>query len=371
MQYNYITNLPLSIKSGGWSGMNVNIHDQLIKHFEVTHYASINPKVHKIEQIKSKLKGQIGRKRDFEFFSERRLKQIAHQYNTQPGINSDFAFFHGTTPWVKCKPSIPYFAYVDATFLTYLDIYLQASNFSAKEIKRIVKQETSFLDNANGIFFSSDWAKQETIHRYELDGDNFYCAGLGGNAVPSSNAVSPKTPSLLFVSMDFKRKGGHIAFQSFLALKKQFRGLTMQIIGDSPSLDIINTEGIIYHGFIDKKSKEGQQQFDNIFKSASFLIHPTEKDMTPLIIVEAGYYGIPAIAPQRFGIPEMIKDGETGYLVASNSVDEYIDKLSTILNQEESLRKMKKQVYQQMCNLFTWVKVGERMALIIKKTFNQ
>jgi glycosyltransferase involved in cell wall biosynthesis len=87
--------------------------------------------------------------------------------------------------------------------------------------------------------------------------------------------------------------------------------------------------------------------------------------------VEAGYYGIPAIAPHRFGIPEMIKDGETGYLVASNSVDEYVEKLSTILNQQESLRKMKEQVYQQMCNSFSWVKVGERMALIIKKTFNQ
>jgi glycosyltransferase involved in cell wall biosynthesis len=346
--------------------MNVNIYDQLKNHFGITYYACINPKVHKIEQIKSKLKGQIGRKRDFEFFSERRLKKIAQQYNIQSGINSDFVFFHGTTPWIKCKPSIPYFAYVDATFLTYVDIYLQASNFSAKEIERIVGQETVFLDNAAGIFFSSEWAKQETIRRYELDGDNFYCAGLGGNAVPTSNAVAPEIPSLLFVSMDFKRKGGHIAYQSFFALKKQFRGLTLQIIGDSPSQDIIDTEDIIYHGFIDKKSKEGQQQFDNIFKSASFLIHPTEKDMTPLIIVEAGYYGIPAIAPKRFGIPGMIKNNKTGFLVNNNSVNEYVNKLYPILNQQETLLTMKKECHKFMIESFTWDNVGQRIANVIK-----
>ncbi len=364
----FISNLPLSLKIGGWSGMNINIHEQLKKHFGIDHYACINPKVNRIEQIKSKLRGQIGYKRDFEFFSESRLKKIAHQYNTQPSFNSKFAFFHGTTPWIKCKPGIPYFTYVDATFLTYVDIYLQASNFSAKEIERIVKQETAFLDNASAIFFSSEWAKQETISRYELVGDKFHCVGLGGNAVPTSNAVAPEIPSLLFVSMDFKRKGGHIAYQSFLALKKQFRGLTLQIIGDNPSQMIIDTEGVIYHGFIDKKSKEGQQKFDNIFRSASFLIHPTEKDMTPLIIVEAGYYGIPAIAPHRFGIPEMIKDGETGFIVTNNTAEEYINRLSGVLGHKTKLTLLKRSSYDYMTNHFTWDMVGEKIAQIINKS---
>ncbi len=344
------------------------IYNQLEKSFEIDYLSPINPKVSKHEQIISKANQWLCLKRHFEFFSEKRLELVSQEFYKEINTTSSFLFFHGTTPWVKCKSDKPYFAYVDATFLTYLDIYLNPNNYKQREIHRIVEQERQFLNNAAGIFFSSEWAKRETINRYGITGSNFYCVGLGGNALLSANAVTPETPSLLFVSMDFKRKGGHIAYQSFVALKKQFSGLTLQIIGDSPSQNIINTEGVIYHGFIDKKTKEGQQQFDNIFQSASFLIHPTEKDMTPLIVVEAGYYGIPTIAPSRFGIPEMIKNGETGYLVANNSVNEYAEKLSTILNQQESLRKMKEHTHQFMSNHFTWDNVGKRITSIINNT---
>jgi glycosyltransferase involved in cell wall biosynthesis len=320
----------------------------------------------------SKAHQYLGLKRHFEFFSEKRLELIAKEFYQHVVPTRDFVFFHGTTPWIKCQSDKPYFAYVDATFLTYLDIYLNANNYKEKEIQRIVNQEKHFLDNATGIFFSSEWAKQETINRYGIEGSNFYSVGLGGNAEPQKELIyAPTTPSLLFVSMDFKRKGGHIAYECYAQLKKHFPLLTLQIIGDAPEQSIIDTEGIIYHGFIDKRSEEGMQRFDKIFRSASFLIHPTEKDMTPLIIVEAGYYGIPAIAPNRFGIPEMIQHNHTGYVVENNSIAEYTHYLADILKNTNKQELLRQNCFKYISANFTWQKVGKSIVKVINQSVKQ
>lgn len=48
---------------------------------------------------------------------------------------------------------------------------------------------------------------------------------------------------------------------------------------------------------------------------ADLLLHPSSSDGTPLAIAEAMMLGIPVLATRVGGIPEMIIDGDTGYLV--------------------------------------------------------
>lgn len=364
----YITNLTQSLKSGGWSGMNSNIFGQLCLYFQMEYSPHINPGVLKLEQVYSKLRKMIGGKRQFEFFSERRLRKIARQFEKQLRSDIDFLFFHGITPWIKCRPSVPYYAYVDATFLTYLDVYLTPSKFALSEINRIVEQEKVFLANASAIFFSSKWARQEAIKRYQLNGNNFKTARLGGNSdIPAIIDYNSKR-DLLFVSMDFKRKGGQIAYEAFILLKEKYPDIKLNIIGDTPPQAIIDTYGVVYHGFIDKRTIEGQKRFDEIFKSSTILVHPTEKDMTPLIIVEAGYFGIPAIAPAKFGIPEMIVDGKTGFLLKENSVTEVSSKIEFLLSYPDKLIKMRKAVHNHMVTNFIWLATGNKIANEIRTT---
>lgn len=364
----YISNLPQHLKSGGWSGMNINIYEQLNKHFDIEYLSPINPPVLKSEQIKSKLKSIITKKRDLEFYSEKRLSCIAGQFKKQLKSNADFLFFHGTTPWIKYELQLPYYSYVDATFLTYLDIYLNSNNYSQKEILRITGQESSFLKKASGIFFSSEWARQESINRYMLTGENMYSVGLGGNIEPHLSITITQEIKLLFVSMDFKCKGGDIAFETFKTLLLEYPTLSLDIIGDTPPEHIINYHNVNYHGFINKNTKEGVQKFKAIFKQATFLIHPTEKDMTPLIIVEAGYFGIPTIAPNKFGIPEMIVDNKTGFFVQENTYSSYVTKLSSIFNKPDDLCNMRNNCYEFMTTNYIWDKVGERITKVINET---
>jgi glycosyltransferase involved in cell wall biosynthesis len=364
----FVTSLPPDLKSGGWSGMNVNLYGKLSKHFKVDYIGPIYPIVSKTNKIVSKLKSTLGFKRDFEFYAESRLLEIKKSVLSQIGDHYDFMFFHGTTPWIKCYIKKPYFAYIDATFLTYLDIYLQGQVFSHFEIQRIFEQEKTFLANASAIFFSSQWALNETVARYEMPGTNFVNVGLGGNTTIPSYNTEKEGKNLLFVSMDFKRKGGFIAFEAYCKLKSTFPKLKLNIVGDRPSDAIINDAGVVYHGFIDKKTIEGQKRFETIFNDSCLLIHPTEKDMTPLIVIEAGYYGIPTIAPRRFGIPEMIIDGQTGFLLNENNSQEICSKISNMLKDTQLLNKMRSAVFEYTTNSFNWEKVGINISNTINAT---
>lgn len=361
----FVTSLPSNLKSGGWSGMNINLHSQLSKHFDLDYIGPIYPKVSKSDKLISLSKQFIGLKRDFEFYSERRLHSIKKMVADRVKISNSFVFFHGTTPWIKCESFKPYFAYVDATFLTYLDIYLKGKVFNPNEIQRIFEQEKAFLNNASAIFFSSQWALNQTIAKYKLAGTNFVNVGLGGNAKISPLNRENPGKNLLFVSMDFKRKGGQIAYEAFCLLKNTFPYIKLNIVGDKPSDAIINDKGVVYHGSIDKKTEEGQKRFDSIFKDSCILVHPTEKDMTPLIIIEAGYYGIPAIAPKRFGIPEMIIDGKTGFLLIENTSNEICTKLKNTLQDQQLLVKMSLEAYKHTTETFNWENVGYRITQII------
>ena len=363
MHLTFISTENISSISGGWNGMSYNIYHQLSKYFEVTNIGPINPKINRTEKLLSKILRTIGFKGNFFFFSNSRLTKIAQEIGNNVNTNCDVLFFHGSTPWIKYKTNKPYFAYLDASFYTFLHVYSKPHQFREKDIQRIINSEREFLKNARKIFFSSKWALEESIEKYNLNGANFEVVGLGGNInIPDQICLVPKL-ELLFISVDFKKKGGFLLIEAFKKLKMKFPDLLLNIIGQQPPQTITKIPGIHYHGYLNKRIPEDLLKLESILKTSFCLVHPTQKDMTPLVIVEAGYYGIPSVAPSRFGIPEMIVNGLSGILIDNIDSKTLAEKISSLL-ENESILDIRKQTREHFIQNFTWEQVG----LKIKKS---
>ena len=67
-------------------------------------------------------------------------------------------------------------------------------------------------------------------------------------------------------------------------------------------------------------------------------------DMAPLTLLEAQLMKKPVIATNVGGIPELMKDKETGYLVKKGSSQELIDKLNILFSDSEKAKKWEKWV---------------------------
>ena len=90
-------------------------------------------------------------------------------------------------------------------------------------------------------------------------------------------------------------------------------------------------------------------------------------DMSPLTLQEAQLMEKPVIATNVGGIPELMKDGETGFLIEKNSSKELFEKLSTLLNNLEDANKMGKKGKEFVENNFNWDKICNDFLNHLKK----
>jgi len=90
-------------------------------------------------------------------------------------------------------------------------------------------------------------------------------------------------------------------------------------------------------------------------------------DMSPLTLQEAQLMEKPVIATNVGGIPELMEDGETGYLIEKNNPEELFEKLSILINDQEKARKMGKRGKEFVARNFNWDKICNDFLNHLKK----
>ena len=90
-------------------------------------------------------------------------------------------------------------------------------------------------------------------------------------------------------------------------------------------------------------------------------------DMSPLTLQEAQLMKKPVIATNVGGIPELMKDGETGFLIKKADPEELFEKLSMLLNNLEEAKEMGDKGKEFVKNNFNWDKICNDFLNHLKK----
>ena len=90
-------------------------------------------------------------------------------------------------------------------------------------------------------------------------------------------------------------------------------------------------------------------------------------DMSPLTLQEAQLMEKPVIATNVGGVPELMNDGETGFLVAKDNPKELFEKLSILLNNIENAKKMGEKGREFIKNNFNLDKICNDFLNHLKK----
>jgi glycosyltransferase involved in cell wall biosynthesis len=355
---NFISNQDLNVTSGGWSGINFNIHRQLKQYFKINYIGPISPKVDTLQKVISKLMRTVGLKSKFSFFSNKRLSAIKAQVMTLI-IEDDYNFFFGQTPWVNCQSKAPYGVYLDADFKTYLSIFSKPDDFSSKDIERIAKKEEMWLQQARDIFVGSEWAWKEMIKYYDLKEVQKVVVHTGGNInLPEKDNYNGSF-NLVFISLNFEKKGGFICVDAFKKAKEKHPKLTLTIIGEKPPNDILAIDGLIYAGLLRKTEETELKIFKTILSDAFLLIHPTKMDTMGAVLIEAGYFGCPSIAPNSFGVPELVLDNKTGFILdVPFDANDFSDKIELLIEDKHLYNNLRENTWNFTRQNLTWESIG-------------
>lgn len=364
---NFITNLPLNEVSGGWSGINLRLHRELKKRFEIKYIGPINPQSFFLEKAVSKLQRSFGLKGRFQFFSQRRLEKINQIIKNEIDSDASYNFFFGNTPWIQYTSCVPYGVYMDACFGTYLNVFSEPGKFQTKDVKRICDAEKEWLQNARQIFFGSTWAMEETFKQYGFRHPGATVVCTGGNVPEPKEDTFENDYLFLFISLNFEKKGGIECVAAFKKIKEKFPTAELKIIGQKPPEKILQIEGVEYAGLLRKDVPEELNKLTQYISKACFLIHPTMMDTMGAVILEAGYFGCPTIAPNRFGIPDLIINNKTGLLLdvpfLPSDITEMILK---ILEDKNGYHKMRKEVREFTTKERSWNSIGNKIVEKIK-----
>ena len=90
-------------------------------------------------------------------------------------------------------------------------------------------------------------------------------------------------------------------------------------------------------------------------------------DMSPLTLQEAQLMQKPVIATNVGGIPELMRDNETGYLVEKDNEGDLFEKLSILINDLEKSKEMGKKGKEFVTENFNWDKICKDFLNHLKK----
>ena len=93
---------------------------------------------------------------------------------------------------------------------------------------------------------------------------------------------------------------------------------------------------------------------------------PTGMDVAPLTCKEAMAMQNPVIATNVGGIPEIVHDGKTGFLVDEGNADQWVDKISFLLKNKNVAQEMGKSAREFIIEEFSWDVIAKRFVSVIE-----
>ena len=252
----------------------------------------------------------------------------------------------------------------DATFKLLSNYYKEFDRAS-----RLTKWEGEYLEEkalrkSSFIVYSSHWAANSAMRDYGISPDRIAIMPLGANMnfTPGPEIIFDKekntTLTLLYLAVEWERKGGSIAFAAMQYLH-DVCGIDVKLIvcGCIPP-DNFRHPAMEVIPFLNKNIPEDHARFVSLLSSVHFLLLPTRADCSLLVACESNAYGVPAIATDTGGVADVVKDGINGYCLSYEAVGadygKLIAEIYTDKDRYHSLIVASRKRYEEELNWDRW-----------------
>ena len=180
-------------------------------------------------------------------------------------------------------------------------------------------------------------------------------------------SFKPRQPSkngkvrLVSIARLVEKKGLEYSIRAVARLAKINEDIEYTIVGDGPlkgylqslvqELEVTDTVRMV--------GPKPQQQIIEILDKAHILIAPSVTDKMgdqegiPVVLMEAMAMGLPLVSTQHSGIPELVENGVTGFLVPERNTEALFDKLKYLVE-----------------NPHIWAKMGRNARNFVKKHYD-
>jgi phosphatidylinositol alpha-1,6-mannosyltransferase len=146
-------------------------------------------------------------------------------------------------------------------------------------------------------------------------------------------------------------KGLDVLLKAVAQVRAAYPDAVLHVVTGSP----VVAPGVVFHG----KLKE--RELKDLFYSCNVFTMPAFKEPLGLVFLESMWSKCACIGTNTGSMPEIIRDGETGYLVEPGDSAALADRLAALLGDPDKTRSMGERGYAAAKAYWRWDAVVERM----------
>ena len=267
--------------------------------------------------------------------------------------------------------------YADATLASLLKFYPEYSHYTKASLEQGKQIDQQAIDNSDLLIYTSRWAANSAINDYNADPSKIFIVPFGANldytpSIEEAKQIINKREihghlNLLFLGVDWERKGGEYALKVTEILNEEGVPATLHIAGIKNLPLSVKKDFIVNHGYISKASTEGQKKLSNLIALSNFLILPSRADCTPVSFSEANAFGVPCLVSNVGGHKSVIEDGVNGMVFShSEFVKSSVDYISKLRNTENGYHDLCYSSYEKYITELNWTTIGDKISKLIK-----
>ena len=161
-----------------------------------------------------------------------------------------------------------------------------------------------------------------------------------GVAIPATAGREADPPEILFAGRLSPEKG----IEELVAAT---HGMNLVVAGDGPLRHLVpDALGFVPH-----------EELERLYDRAAVVVLPSYREGLPLCVLEAMAHGRPVVATRVGGIPELVEDGVTGFLVEPGDVAGLRAALERVLADPMLRRRMGREARKRVTERCSWDRV--------------
>lgn len=352
-----------------WSGLHYMLGETLQKHIgDVSYLGPVSLRYlysagDRLNKVIGKLRN--GRRyhysisilvaRIYAIIFSRKLRSQQYDLIFAPASYTEFAYLNTKLPIVYC---------CDSTITQLIGYYPGLSgliSFSKQELAHI---EQRAINRADLLIYSSKWAADSAISDFGAPAEKVTVAPFGANfpiVMPHEEVINhpiePGQCKLLFVGVEWVRKGGEIAFDTLVQLRKKGIDAQLVICGCVPPAGFEHSHLTVVP-FLDKNNSAQLNQLVQLYQEADFFLLPTRAECAAIAFCEASSFGLPSFTTDTGGIADFVENGVNGYRLSLEATgEEFACAIQEVLEDAalyQKLRVTSRNLYEEKLNWKAW-----------------